>query len=54
MGTSSLWQGTAIKIACLPTMRSDVAVDVAVVGFGIAHDPGSAAPHQPEETGAED
>ena len=35
MDTSSLWQGTAIKLACQPTLQTDIAVDVAVVGAGI-------------------
>jgi glycine/D-amino acid oxidase-like deaminating enzyme/nitrite reductase/ring-hydroxylating ferredoxin subunit len=35
MDTSSLWQGTAAKTACLPTLQSDLKVDVAIVGAGI-------------------
>ncbi|MCS0608075.1 FAD-dependent oxidoreductase [Massilia solisilvae] len=35
MDTASLWQGTAVKMACLPTLQTDIAVDVAVVGAGI-------------------
>jgi glycine/D-amino acid oxidase-like deaminating enzyme/nitrite reductase/ring-hydroxylating ferredoxin subunit len=35
MDTTSLWQGSAIKMACLPTLQTDVTVDVAVVGAGI-------------------
>jgi glycine/D-amino acid oxidase-like deaminating enzyme/nitrite reductase/ring-hydroxylating ferredoxin subunit len=35
MDTSSLWQGTAAKTACQPTLQTDIAVDVAVVGGGI-------------------
>jgi glycine/D-amino acid oxidase-like deaminating enzyme/nitrite reductase/ring-hydroxylating ferredoxin subunit len=35
MDTTSLWQGTALKMACLPTLQTDVTVDVAVVGGGI-------------------
>jgi glycine/D-amino acid oxidase-like deaminating enzyme/nitrite reductase/ring-hydroxylating ferredoxin subunit len=35
MDTSSLWQGTANKMACLPTLQTDITVDVAVVGGGI-------------------
>jgi glycine/D-amino acid oxidase-like deaminating enzyme/nitrite reductase/ring-hydroxylating ferredoxin subunit len=35
MDTASLWEGTAIKMACQPTLQSDIAVDVAVVGAGI-------------------
>lgn len=36
MDTSSLWQGTAAKSACLPTLQTDLKVDVAIVGGGIA------------------
>src|SRR5438067_5638473 len=36
MDTSSLWQGTAAKTACLPTLQTDIKVDVAIVGGGIA------------------
>ena len=36
MDTSSLWQGTAAKTACLPTLQTDLKVDVAIVGGGIA------------------
>lgn len=36
MDTSSLWQGTAAKSACLPTLQTDLQVDVAIVGGGIA------------------
>lgn len=36
MDTTSLWQGTAAKTACLPTLQSDLKVDVAIVGGGIA------------------
>jgi glycine/D-amino acid oxidase-like deaminating enzyme/nitrite reductase/ring-hydroxylating ferredoxin subunit len=35
MDTSSLWQGTAVKMACLPTLQTDISVDVAIVGGGI-------------------
>jgi glycine/D-amino acid oxidase-like deaminating enzyme/nitrite reductase/ring-hydroxylating ferredoxin subunit len=35
MDTSSLWQGTAAKTACLPTLQTDLVVDVAIVGAGI-------------------
>ncbi|MEN3277188.1 MAG: hypothetical protein V7631_2978 [Massilia sp.] len=35
MDTSSLWQGTAAKSACLPTLQGDLKVDVAIVGGGI-------------------
>jgi glycine/D-amino acid oxidase-like deaminating enzyme/nitrite reductase/ring-hydroxylating ferredoxin subunit len=35
MDTSSLWQGTAAKTACLPTLQTDLKVDVAIVGAGI-------------------
>ena len=35
MDTSSLWQGTAAKSACLPTLQTDLKVDVAIVGGGI-------------------
>jgi len=35
MDTSSLWQGTAAKTACLPTLQADLKVDVAIVGGGI-------------------
>lgn len=35
MDTSSLWQGTAAKSACLPTLQTDLQVDVAIVGGGI-------------------
>ncbi|ALK97221.1 hypothetical protein AB595_11315 [Massilia sp. WF1] len=35
MDTSSLWQGTAAKTACLPTLQTDLQVDVAIVGAGI-------------------
>jgi glycine/D-amino acid oxidase-like deaminating enzyme/nitrite reductase/ring-hydroxylating ferredoxin subunit len=30
-----LWQGTAAKAACLPTLQTDLKVDVAIVGAGI-------------------
>ena len=36
MDTSSLWQGTAARTACLPTLQTDLKVDVAIVGGGIA------------------
>lgn len=36
MDTSSLWQGTAAKSACLPTLQTELKVDVAIVGGGIA------------------
>jgi glycine/D-amino acid oxidase-like deaminating enzyme/nitrite reductase/ring-hydroxylating ferredoxin subunit len=35
MDTSSLWKGTAAKTACLPTLQTDLKVDVAIVGAGI-------------------
>lgn len=35
MDTSSLWKGTAAKTACLPTLQTDLNVDVAIVGAGI-------------------
>jgi glycine/D-amino acid oxidase-like deaminating enzyme/nitrite reductase/ring-hydroxylating ferredoxin subunit len=35
MDTSSLWQGTAIKLACGPTLQADITVDVAIVGAGM-------------------
>lgn len=35
MDTTSLWQDTAIKMACLPTLQTNITVDVAVVGGGI-------------------
>jgi glycine/D-amino acid oxidase-like deaminating enzyme/nitrite reductase/ring-hydroxylating ferredoxin subunit len=35
MDTSSLWKGTAAKSACLPTLQTDLKVDVAIVGAGI-------------------
>jgi glycine/D-amino acid oxidase-like deaminating enzyme/nitrite reductase/ring-hydroxylating ferredoxin subunit len=35
MDTSSLWQGTAVRTACLPTLQTDIVVDVAIVGAGI-------------------
>jgi glycine/D-amino acid oxidase-like deaminating enzyme/nitrite reductase/ring-hydroxylating ferredoxin subunit len=35
MDTSSLWKGTAPKTACLPTLQTDLKVDVAIVGAGI-------------------
>ncbi|MGZ5183057.1 MAG: FAD-dependent oxidoreductase, partial [Ramlibacter sp.] len=35
MDTSSLWKGTAAKTACLPTLQTDLMVDVAIVGAGI-------------------
>jgi glycine/D-amino acid oxidase-like deaminating enzyme len=35
MDTSSLWKGTAAKTACLPTLQTDLQVDVAIVGAGI-------------------
>jgi glycine/D-amino acid oxidase-like deaminating enzyme/nitrite reductase/ring-hydroxylating ferredoxin subunit len=35
MDTSSLWQGTAARTACLPTLQTDIMVDVAIVGGGI-------------------
>jgi glycine/D-amino acid oxidase-like deaminating enzyme/nitrite reductase/ring-hydroxylating ferredoxin subunit len=35
MDTSSLWKGTAAKLACLPTLQTDLKVDVAIVGAGI-------------------
>lgn len=35
MDTSSLWKGTAAKMACLPTLQTDLKVDVAIVGAGI-------------------
>jgi glycine/D-amino acid oxidase-like deaminating enzyme/nitrite reductase/ring-hydroxylating ferredoxin subunit len=35
MDTSSLWQGTAARTACLPTLQTDLKVDVAIVGAGI-------------------
>jgi glycine/D-amino acid oxidase-like deaminating enzyme/nitrite reductase/ring-hydroxylating ferredoxin subunit len=35
MDTSSLWQGTAARTACLPTLQTDLKVDVAIVGGGI-------------------
>ena len=36
MDRSSLWQGTAARTACLPTLQTDIKVDVAIVGAGIA------------------
>jgi glycine/D-amino acid oxidase-like deaminating enzyme/nitrite reductase/ring-hydroxylating ferredoxin subunit len=35
MDTSSLWKGTAAKTACLPTLQTDLKVDVVIVGAGI-------------------
>lgn len=35
MDTTSLWQGTAARSACLATLRTDLKVDVAIVGAGI-------------------
>jgi glycine/D-amino acid oxidase-like deaminating enzyme/nitrite reductase/ring-hydroxylating ferredoxin subunit len=35
MDTSSLWKGTAARTACLPTLQTDLQVDVAIVGAGI-------------------
>lgn len=35
MDTSSLWQGTAAKPPGLPTLQTDLQVDVAIVGAGI-------------------
>lgn len=35
MDTTSLWQGTAVRSACLPTLQTDIRVDVAIVGAGI-------------------
>jgi glycine/D-amino acid oxidase-like deaminating enzyme/nitrite reductase/ring-hydroxylating ferredoxin subunit len=35
MDTSSLWKGKAAKTACLPTLQTDLNVDVAIVGAGI-------------------
>lgn len=35
MDTSSLWKGTAAKTACLPTLQTDLHIDVAIVGAGI-------------------
>jgi glycine/D-amino acid oxidase-like deaminating enzyme/nitrite reductase/ring-hydroxylating ferredoxin subunit len=35
MDTSSIWKGTAAKTACLPTLQTDLKVDVAIVGAGI-------------------
>jgi glycine/D-amino acid oxidase-like deaminating enzyme/nitrite reductase/ring-hydroxylating ferredoxin subunit len=35
MDTTSLWKGTAAKSACLPTLQTDLKVDVAIVGAGI-------------------
>jgi glycine/D-amino acid oxidase-like deaminating enzyme/nitrite reductase/ring-hydroxylating ferredoxin subunit len=35
MDTTSLWQGRAVKLACQPTLQTDITVDVAVIGAGI-------------------
>lgn len=35
MDTTSLWKGTAARMACLPTLQTDLKVDVAIVGAGI-------------------
>lgn len=35
MDGSSLWQGTAARAACLPTLQADLRVDVAIVGGGM-------------------
>jgi glycine/D-amino acid oxidase-like deaminating enzyme/nitrite reductase/ring-hydroxylating ferredoxin subunit len=35
MDTSSLWKGTAARTSCLPTLQTDLKVDVAIVGAGI-------------------
>jgi glycine/D-amino acid oxidase-like deaminating enzyme/nitrite reductase/ring-hydroxylating ferredoxin subunit len=35
MDTFSLWKGTAARTACLPTLQTDLRVDVAIVGAGI-------------------
>jgi glycine/D-amino acid oxidase-like deaminating enzyme/nitrite reductase/ring-hydroxylating ferredoxin subunit len=35
MDTTSLWKGTAAKSVCLPTLQTDLKVDVAIVGAGI-------------------
>ncbi len=35
MDTTSLWQGTAARTACLPTLQTDIVIDVAIVGGGI-------------------